>query len=104
MQISQSKIERYMRILGLKSMIRVKKKLKNKLRSKNVIAVILILLIGMRSLSKKWIVSNWCHHIKYSNKFAYLSILKDVKSKFIVGYKVSEINDNKLYMDTWKAA
>ncbi|WP_342268856.1 DDE-type integrase/transposase/recombinase [Spiroplasma endosymbiont of Aspidapion aeneum] len=43
-------------------------------------------------------------YIKYSNKFAYLSILKGVKTGFIVGYKVSERNDNKLYMDTWKEA
>ncbi|WP_342268485.1 DDE-type integrase/transposase/recombinase [Spiroplasma endosymbiont of Aspidapion aeneum] len=43
-------------------------------------------------------------YIKYSNKFAYLSILKDLKTGFVVGYKVSERNDSKHYMDTWKAA
>ncbi len=33
-----------------------------------------------------------------------MSISKDVKAGFIVGYKVSERNDSKLYINTWKAA
>ncbi|WP_425288834.1 transposase [Spiroplasma endosymbiont of Aspidapion aeneum] len=53
MQISWSKIARYMRILVLKSKIRVKKDLKNKMRLKNVIVVILILLIANEIFTKK---------------------------------------------------
>ncbi|AXK50811.1 hypothetical protein SALLE_v1c09410 [Spiroplasma alleghenense] len=39
-----------------------------------------------------------------NNRFAYLSILKDVSTGFIVGYDVSLRNDNKIYLKTLKMA
>lgn len=49
----------------------------------------------------------WVTDVSYfplNGGFAYLSVIKDVYSGFIVGYNVSLKNDNKIYIDTWKEA
>ncbi|WP_342268851.1 IS3 family transposase [Spiroplasma endosymbiont of Aspidapion aeneum] len=105
MQISQSKIARYMRILGLKSKIRVKKRFEKPIEIKKRNSGYTKIVNSQWDLYQKnelWVTD--VTYIKYSNKFVYLSILKGVKTGFIVGYKGFERNDNKLYMDTWKAA
>lgn len=42
--------------------------------------------------------------IKLKNSFVYLSVLKDAKSGFIVGHKLSKVNDNKIWKDTLENA
>ncbi|WP_339033583.1 IS3 family transposase [Spiroplasma endosymbiont of Cantharis rufa] len=95
--ISQNKVARIMRIYKMYSVIRVKKMIRKPKEKKNITH-------GPNIVNRKWEIYEknecWVTDITYlplNNKFAYLSVLKDVKTGFIVGYKLSNINDIKIY-------
>ncbi|WP_339030190.1 IS3 family transposase [Spiroplasma endosymbiont of Cantharis nigra] len=99
-KISQNKVARIMRIYKMYSVIRVKKMIRKPKEKKSITH-------GPNIVNRKWEIYEknefWVTDITYlplNNKFAYLSILKDVKTGFIVGYKLSKINDIKIYRDT----
>ncbi|WP_245886023.1 IS3 family transposase [Spiroplasma alleghenense] len=104
--VSGKKVYRYMQELGIKSKTRIKKKrkpkevkiLKNR-KHENIVNR------KWNKYSKGELFVTDVSFLPFSNnRFAYLSILKDVSTGFIVGYDVSLRNDNKIYLKTLKMA
>lgn len=102
---SCTKVYRYMKIMNLYSDVREKsykskpKEIKRINRKfKNIV-------------NRKWNKFKrnelWVTDVSYipcNKNFVYLSVIKDVATGFIVGHKVSKVNDNKIYKDTWDIA
>ena len=102
---SKTKVYRYMKEMNLFSVIRVKKMHRKPKEIKNTRT-------GFKNvIQRKWALYDvnelWVTDvtfIKLKNSFVYLSVLKDAKSGFIVGHKLSKVNDNKIWKDTLENA
>ena len=103
--VSNKLVYKYVLLLGIKSKIRSKRNKKPKeIKVKNRMIPNIV--------NRKWDAYNkgelfvtYVTYLPYGQiKFAYLSVMKDVKTGFIVGYDISMRNDNKIYVNTLNIA
>ncbi|QGS51537.1 IS3 family transposase [Spiroplasma tabanidicola] len=104
LEVSQTKVARIMKIFKLYSIIRVKKMYRKPKEIKTITH-------GPNYVNRNWSIflKNECwvtdvSYIPLNKKFAYLSIIKDANTGFIVGHKLSLKNDVELYRKTLEKA
>lgn len=99
---NKKRVQRVMRAIGLKSVIRRKRP--NYIKSTPEITAENILgrIFTAEKLNGKWLTD--VTEFKYDGGKAYLSAILDLKDKSIVAYAVGHSNNNKLFFDTLDAA
>ncbi|WP_342275062.1 IS3 family transposase [Spiroplasma endosymbiont of Cantharis lateralis] len=98
-------VYKYMKLLGLRSNIRIKRNIKPKEIKVRNSKYPNIVNRQWNSFDKGELFVTDVTYLPYGyNKFAYLSIMNDVNTGFIVGYDISMRNDNKIYFRTLKMA
>ncbi|AHB36159.1 putative transposase [Spiroplasma apis B31] len=102
--VSQSKVARIMKLFNLYSVIRIKKMYRKPKEVKKIT-------YGPNHVNRNWSLYSknelWVTDITYipfNKKFAYLSVLKDANTGFIVGHEVSLKNDIDIYRKTLEKA
>jgi putative transposase len=100
---NKKRIYRLMKLVGLKSVVRRKKKWVHRPSDSNVADNILNRDFSAGHPNEKWVTD--ITELKYGNgQKAYLSAIKDLYDHSIVGFKFSHHNNNPLVMNTMKAA
>jgi putative transposase len=105
-KVSTKKIWRYMKIASISSFVRKKRKYRKppEIKVRNVKYDNIVKRQWKKYNKAKLFVTDVTYIPYGSNRYAYLSIMKDVKTNFIVGAVVSKKNDIRIYMDTIKQA
>jgi len=100
---NKKRIYRLMKLVGLHSVVRRKKKWVHRPSDDNVADNILNRDFTAENPNEKWVTD--ITELKYGNgQKAYLSAVKDLYDHSIVGFKFSRHNNNPLVMNTMKAA
>jgi transposase InsO family protein len=100
---NKKRIYRLMKLVGLQSVVRRKKKWVHRPSDNNVADNILNRDFTAENPNEKWVTD--ITELKYGNgQKAYLSAVKDLCDHSIVGFKFSHHNNNPLVINTMKAA
>ncbi|WP_160058466.1 IS3 family transposase [Alkalicoccus saliphilus] len=102
-QYNPKRILRLMRLLGLKSLIRMKTSGCTKTSYKNIEENLLEREFQAEAPNEKWVTD--ITYLRYGKgKKAYLSAIKDLYDGSIVAYHVGHFNDNDLVLETLRKA
>jgi transposase InsO family protein len=101
---SKSRIQRIMRLLGIKSMIRKSRKTYRKCTPETTAENVLHREFEAMKPNEKWATDVTEFKVPMSTKKIYLSAILDFYDKSVVSYVLSNRNDNKLVFDTYDSA
>lgn len=101
---SKRRIQRIMRVLGIKSVIRKKRKPYRHSTPETTTANILHREFEATKPNEKWATDVTEFKVPMSNKKVYLSAILDLYDRSVVSYVLSNRNDNKLVFDTYDLA
>lgn len=101
---SKRRIQRIMRILGIKSIIRKKRRPYHRSTPETVADNILHREFEAFRPNEKWTTDVTEFKVPHSDKKLYLSAIVDLYDKSVVSYVLSNHNDNKLVNDTFELA
>ncbi|WP_353892504.1 IS3 family transposase [Proteinivorax hydrogeniformans] len=97
-KINHKRVHRLMKVAGLKSITRRKKKRYGKSKPEHIAENILKRNFKADKANEKWVTD--ITEFKYGNKKAYLSAILDLYDNSIVSYVVSHSNNNQLVFQT----
>lgn len=101
---SKGRIHRIMQVLGIKSVIRKKKKMYRRSTAETTAENVLHRDFEATRPNEKWGTDVTEFKVPMSSKKVYLSAIVDLYDKSIVSYVLSNHNDNKLVFDTYNLA
>lgn len=101
---SKRRIQRIMKVLGIKSVIRKQRKIYHNSKPETVADNILHREFEATRPNEKWGTDVTEFKVPHSDKKVYLSAIIDFYDKSVVSYILSNRNDNKLVFDTFKLA
>ena len=101
---NEKRIRRIMKMLGVSSKIRRKRKGYVKVKPQITAENILNRKFSAERPNEKWLTDVTEFKIQGSDKKAYLSAIFDLYDKSIISYVISRFNDNKIVFDTFDLA
>lgn len=101
---SKGRIQRIMRVLGIKSIIRKRRKHYRKSTPETTAENTLHRQFEASKPNEKWATDVTEFKVPMSNKKVYLSAILDFYDRSVISYSLSNKNDNKLVFDTYDLA